>query len=68
MDVVTHNFANENTRVYFDERHQWYYWHGLRVDEVVAFIQADSERENCAGKLSLFYSIPCFYKSLAFGL
>ncbi|KAF8847967.1 hypothetical protein BDZ45DRAFT_665122 [Acephala macrosclerotiorum] len=49
MDVVTHNFANENTRIYFDEKHEWYYWHGLQVDEVIAFVQADSEAENRAG-------------------
>ena len=49
MDVVTNNFANENARVYFDEKHEWYYWHGLQVDEVIAFVQADSEAENRAG-------------------
>ncbi|THV54879.1 hypothetical protein BGAL_0018g00350 [Botrytis galanthina] len=49
MDVVTHNFANENARVYFDEKHEWYYWHGLQVDEVIAFVQADSAAENKAG-------------------
>ncbi|KAF9699847.1 hypothetical protein EKO04_002695 [Ascochyta lentis] len=49
MDIVTHNYANENTRVYFDDTHEWYYWHGLQVDEVIAFVQADSEAENQAG-------------------
>ena len=58
MDVVTHNFANENTRVYFDEKHQWYYWHGLQVDEVIAFVQADSAAENRAGMIDgLFTTI-----------
>ena len=51
MDIVTRNFANENTRIYFDEKHKWYYWHGLQVDEVIAFIQADSEAENRAGMM-----------------
>ena len=51
MDVVTNNFANENARVYFDEKHEWYYWHGLQVDEAIAFAQADSEAENRAGML-----------------
>ncbi|KAL8829370.1 MAG: hypothetical protein Q9191_002057 [Dirinaria sp. TL-2023a] len=49
MDVVTRNFANENTRIYFDEKHKWYYCHGLQADEVIAFVQADSEAENRAG-------------------
>ncbi|KAM3507997.1 hypothetical protein MY11210_006919 [Beauveria gryllotalpidicola] len=49
MDIVTHNYINENTRVYFDEKHKWYYWYGLEVDEVIAFIQADSAAENRAG-------------------
>lgn len=51
MYVVTHNFANENTRLYFDEKHEWYSWHGLQVDEVIAFVQADSEAENQAGMM-----------------
>ena len=55
MDVVTHNFANENTRVYFDEKHEWYYWHGLQVDEAIAFIQADSKAENRAGMMNFTY-------------
>ncbi|KAM3440640.1 hypothetical protein MY4824_002088 [Beauveria thailandica] len=49
MDIVTHNYINENTRVYFDEKHKWYYWYGLEVNEVIAFIQADSAAENRAG-------------------
>ena len=59
MDVVTHNFANENTRIYFDEKHKWYYWHGLQVDEVIAFVQADSEAENRAGMMDF---TPIFYR------
>lgn len=51
MDIVARDFANENTRIYFDEKHKWYYWHGLQVDEVIAFIQADSEAENRAGMM-----------------
>jgi hypothetical protein len=54
MDIVTFNSINENTRVYFDEKHEWYYWHGLQVDEVIAFIQADSDAENSAGMILLF--------------
>jgi hypothetical protein len=49
MDIVTFNSINENTRVYFDEKHEWYYWHGLQVDEVIAFVQADSDAPNSAG-------------------
>ncbi|KAF4219508.1 hypothetical protein CNMCM8980_006720 [Aspergillus fumigatiaffinis] len=49
MDIVTRDYVNENTRIYFDEKHKWYYWHGLQVDEVIAFIQADSQAENRAG-------------------
>ncbi|KAJ4374649.1 hypothetical protein N0V86_007522 [Didymella sp. IMI 355093] len=49
MDIVTFNSINENTRVYFDKKHEWYYWHGLQVDEVIAFVQADSDAENSAG-------------------
>lgn len=49
MDIVTFNSINENTRVYFDQKHEWYYWHGLQVDEMIAFIQADSDAENSAG-------------------
>lgn len=52
MDIVTHNYANENTRVYFDEKHEWYYWHGLQVDEVIAFVQADSDAANRAGMMN----------------
>jgi hypothetical protein len=60
MDIVTFNSINENTRVYFDEKHEWYYWHGLQVDEVIAFIQADSDAENCAGMTLLFKYSPIF--------
>lgn len=49
MDIVTRDYLNENTRIYFDEKHKWYYWHGLQVDEVIAFVQADSQAENRAG-------------------
>ncbi|KAF4769186.1 hypothetical protein HAV15_008742 [Penicillium sp. str.  len=48
MDIVTSNYLNENTRIYFDGSHKWYYWHGLQADEVIAFVQADSQ-ENRAG-------------------
>ncbi|KAJ5588641.1 hypothetical protein N7537_011319 [Penicillium hordei] len=51
MDIVTSDYVNENTRIYFDEKHKWYYWHGLQVDEVIAFIQADSQAENQAGMM-----------------
>ncbi|RHZ43564.1 uncharacterized protein CDV56_100967 [Aspergillus thermomutatus] len=51
MDIVTRDYVNENTRIYFDEKHKWYYWHGLQVDEVIAFIQADSQAENRAGMM-----------------
>ncbi|KAJ5219071.1 uncharacterized protein N7498_001170 [Penicillium cinerascens] len=51
MDIVTSDYVNENTRIYFDEKHKWYYWHGLQVDEVIAFIQADSQAENRAGMM-----------------
>lgn len=57
MDIVTHNYANENTRVYFDESHKWYYWHGLQVDEVIAFIQADSAAEDRGGMMKLFLNL-----------
>lgn len=53
MDIVTRDFANENTQIYFDEKHKWYYWHGLQVDEVISFIQADSEAENRAGMMDI---------------
>ncbi|GKZ25984.1 hypothetical protein AbraIFM66951_001983 [Aspergillus brasiliensis] len=49
MDIVARDYVNENTRIYFDENHKWYYWHGLQADEVVAFVQADSQAENRAG-------------------
>lgn len=51
MDIVTRDYVNENTRIYFDEKHKWYYWHGLQVDVVIAFIQADSQAENQAGMM-----------------
>ncbi|KAJ5669198.1 hypothetical protein N7462_010268 [Penicillium macrosclerotiorum] len=51
MDIVTNVYVNENTRLYFNEKHKWYYWHGLQVDEVIAFIQADSQAENRAGMM-----------------
>lgn len=51
MDIITSDYINENTRIYFDEKHKWYYWHGLQVDEVIAFIQADSQAENRAGMM-----------------
>lgn len=53
MDVVTREFANENTRIYYDENHKWYYWHGLQADEVIVFMQADSTAENRAGMSGL---------------
>ena len=59
MDTVTRDFANENTRIYFDEKHKWYYWHGLQADEVIAFIQADSEAENRAGTIEPYFSRIC---------
>jgi hypothetical protein len=49
MDIVSHIYINENTRVYFDDKHEWYYWHGLQADEVIAFIQADSAAEDRGG-------------------
>ncbi|KGO75728.1 hypothetical protein PITC_029750 [Penicillium italicum] len=52
MDIVTSDYVNENTRIYFDEKHKWYYWRGLQVDEVIAFIQADSQAENRAGMIN----------------
>lgn len=52
MDIITHHFINENTRVYFNEKHEWYYWHGFQVDEVIAFVQADSKAENRSGMCS----------------
>lgn len=52
MDIVTSNYLNENTRIYFDGSHKWYYWHGLQADEVIAFVQADSQEENRAGMMN----------------
>jgi hypothetical protein len=52
MDIVSRGYVNENTRIYFDEKHRWYYWHGLQADEVIAFIQADSQAENQAGMMN----------------
>lgn len=49
MDIVTSNYLNENTRIYYDVSHKWYYWHGLQADEVIAFVQADFQEENRAG-------------------
>lgn len=49
MDIVARDYVNENTRIYYDENHKWYYWHGLQADEVIAFVQADSQAENSAG-------------------
>ncbi|KAK3316096.1 hypothetical protein B0H66DRAFT_534359 [Apodospora peruviana] len=49
MDIVHRNYINENTRVYFDEKHEWYHWHGLQANEVIAFVQTDSVAENTAG-------------------
>lgn len=57
MDIVTSNYLNENTRIYFDGSHKWYYWHGLQADEVVAFVQADSQEENRAGMMNLPYGL-----------
>lgn len=56
MDIVARDYVNENTRIYYDENHEWYYWHGLQADEVIAFVQADSRVENSAGMIS-----PCHY-------
>jgi hypothetical protein len=53
MDIVSSNYANENTRLYFNEKHEWHYFHGLEVDEVIAFTQADSEAENRAGTIEV---------------
>jgi hypothetical protein len=53
MDIVSHNYINENTRVYFDDKHEWYYWHGLQADEVITFIQADSAAEDRGGMVNL---------------
>ncbi|GAQ39216.1 hypothetical protein AtubIFM56815_007665 [Aspergillus tubingensis] len=49
MDIVARDYVNENTRIYYDEKHKWYYWHGLQANEVIAFVQADSRAENSAG-------------------
>jgi hypothetical protein len=56
MDIVTSNYLNENTRIYFDGSHKWYYWHGLQADEVIAFVQADSQEENRAGMINFTLS------------
>lgn len=53
MDLVTNHYENENTRIYYDAAHQWYYWEGLREDEVLVFMQSDSDAEDRAGKESL---------------
>jgi hypothetical protein len=56
MDIVTSNYLNENTRIYFDDSHKWYYWHGLQADEVIAFVQADSQEEDRAGMINFTLS------------
>lgn len=60
MDIVTNEYANENTRVYSDEQHKWYYWHGLHSNEVIAFVQADSDAEDRSGKTVFMLCIKIF--------
>lgn len=50
MDIVTQHFVNENMRIYYHEAHRWYYWKDLKEDEVLVFVQADSDAPDQAGK------------------
>ena len=50
MDVVTNNYINENTRILYSSKYQWYYWNALREDDAIVFMQADSDAKDQAGK------------------
>lgn len=49
MDIVTDQYVNENTRIYYDPSHKWYYFRELQEDEIVVFVQADSAARDRAG-------------------
>ncbi|KAF7197330.1 Oxidoreductase R2 [Pseudocercospora fuligena] len=49
MDIVTKEIVNENARIYHHEDHEWWYWSSLQNDEVLAFMQADSDNKDLAG-------------------
>ena len=55
-DIVTQHYENENTKLYYDEAHRWYYWDGLEIDEAVVFQQFDSNDDR-AGPQSLTFGI-----------
>ena len=59
MDVVTQHYVNENTRIYYDTAHQWYYWEGLTEDEAIVFLQSDSDAKDKAGKYLFLLAAIC---------
>ena len=70
MDLVAQNYVNENTRIYHDASHKWYFWEGLRDDEVIVFIQADSQAKDKAGESSSFTYLcyECAFFNLSIGV
>lgn len=44
-DVVYHNRYTENEFVYYNEKQEWWYVSDLKDDEIIMFVQKDSESE-----------------------
>lgn len=49
-DVVYHNRFTENEFVYYNPKHKWYYVKDLKDDEIIMFVQQDSDIELGGGK------------------
>lgn len=53
-DVVTRTGFTENTLVYFNPRHKWYYLSNQTSSELMIFRQADTQVDSQIGRFQLF--------------
>ena len=51
QDIVFDNRFNENSRMYYSDKHQWYYYADLQDDEIVVFQQMDSRVSTGRGEI-----------------
>ncbi|KAF2267889.1 hypothetical protein CC78DRAFT_565707 [Lojkania enalia] len=57
-DVVYHNRFTENEKVYYNSNHKWYYFKNLGDDEIVMFLQKDSDIEGGGGVVHSSFNNP----------
>ncbi|KAF2786836.1 hypothetical protein K505DRAFT_343458 [Melanomma pulvis-pyrius CBS 109.77] len=59
QDLVFDNRFNENLRVYYSDKHKWYYYANLQDDEIVVFQQMDSRARSGRGVPHSGFLNPC---------